>query len=226
MADAQSLSMGDRERLFGYLEGSRKIILPEPQALLTQESRMPGLDGQKMSKSYGNTIGLREDAASVEKKVRTMPTDPARIRKTDVGDPARCPVWQLHAVYSSEETRAWAEKGCKSATGKVYEGEGRYDLVVRLDKDFRQDISNVKNIFISLPSGNQIPLEQVADVNFEQGPAQISREDGRRRIVIGLNVRGRDVKSVVNDIQARLDAKLKLPEGYYITYGGQFEFSI
>ncbi len=109
------------------------------------------------------------------------------------------------------------------ATGTVYEGEKRYDLVVRLDKDFRQDISNVKNIFVSLPNGNQIPLEQVADVNFEQGPAQISREDGRRRIVIGLNVRGRDVKSVVQDIQAKLDTKLKLPEGYYVTYGGQFE---
>jgi heavy metal efflux system protein len=108
-------------------------------------------------------------------------------------------------------------------TGNVYEGEKKYDLVVRLDKDFRQDISNVKNIYISLLNGNQIPLEQVADVNFEQGPAQISREDGRRRIVIGLNVRGRDVKSVVNDIQNRLDEKLKLPEGYYITYGGQFE---
>jgi tryptophanyl-tRNA synthetase len=115
LADAQSLSMGDRERLFGYLEGSRKIILPEPQALLTKESKMPGLDGQKMSKSYGNTIALREDAASVEKKVRTMPTDPARVRKTDPGDPARCPVWQLHEVYSDNDTRAWAEKGCKSA---------------------------------------------------------------------------------------------------------------
>ena len=115
LADAQSLSMGDRERLFGYLEGARKIILPEPQALLTQESRMPGLDGQKMSKSYGNTIALREDAQSIEKKVRTMPTDPARIRKSDPGDPARCPVWQLHQVYSDQETRDWAEKGCKSA---------------------------------------------------------------------------------------------------------------
>lgn len=115
LADAQSLSMGDRERLFGYLEGARKIILPEPQALLTQESRMPGLDGQKMSKSYGNTIALREDAQSIEKKVRTMPTDPARIRKTDPGDPARCPVWQLHQVYSDQDTRDWAEKGCKSA---------------------------------------------------------------------------------------------------------------
>ncbi len=108
-------------------------------------------------------------------------------------------------------------------SGTVYEGERRYDLVVRLAKDERQDISNVKNLFISLPSGSQIPLEQVADVTYENGPAQISREDGKRRIVIGLNVRGRDVKSVVEDIQARLDAKLKLPEGYYLTYGGQFE---
>ena len=108
-------------------------------------------------------------------------------------------------------------------SGTVYEGERRYDLVVRLAKDERQDISNVKNLFISLPTGSQIPLEQVADVTYENGPAQISREDGKRRIVIGLNVRGRDVKSVVEDIQTRLDAKLKLPEGYYITYGGQFE---
>lgn len=115
LADAQSLSMGDRERLFGYLEGSRKIILPEPQALLTQESRMPGLDGQKMSKSYGNTISVREQPEDVIKKIRTMPTDPARVRRTDVGDPARCPVWQLHTVYSNDETRQWVEKGCKSA---------------------------------------------------------------------------------------------------------------
>jgi heavy metal efflux system protein len=108
-------------------------------------------------------------------------------------------------------------------SGTVYEGERRYDLVVRLAKDERQDISNVKNLFISLPTGNQIPLEQVADVTYENGPTQISREDGKRRIVIGLNVRGRDVKSVVEDIQAKLDAKLKLPVGYYLTYGGQFE---
>ena len=108
-------------------------------------------------------------------------------------------------------------------SGTVYEGERRYDLVVRLAKDERQDISNVKNLFISLPTGSQIPLEQVADVTYENGPAEISREDGKRRIVIGLNVRGRDVKSVVEDIHAKLDAKLKLPEGYYLTYGGQFE---
>ena len=115
LADAQNISMGDRERLFGYLEGGGKIILVEPQALLTVSSRMPGLDGQKMSKSYNNTITLREDAKSVEKKIRTMPTDPARVRRTDVGDPAKCPVWQLHLVYSDDKTREWAAAGCKSA---------------------------------------------------------------------------------------------------------------
>ncbi|MBQ5942120.1 tryptophan--tRNA ligase [Massilia sp. AB1] len=113
--DAGSLSNIDRERLFGYLEGSRRIILAEPQALLTESSRLPGLDGRKMSKSYGNAIGLREERGSVEKKIRTMPTDPARVRRLDAGDPKRCPVWQLHEVYSDAPTREWVVKGCTSA---------------------------------------------------------------------------------------------------------------
>ena len=113
--DAQNLSMIDRERLFGYLEGSRKLILVEPQVRLTESSRLPGLDGQKMSKSYGNAIALREDKDSVTKKVRTMPTDPARVRRTDPGDPEKCPVWQLHRVYSDDTTRDWVVRGCKSA---------------------------------------------------------------------------------------------------------------
>src|SRR5690606_38861847 len=112
---AQNLSMGDRERLFGYVEGSRRIILAEPQALLTEASRMPGIDGQKMSKSYGNAIAMREDPESVRKKVRTMPTDPARVRRTDPGEPERCPVWQLHLVYSDDATREWVQTGCRSA---------------------------------------------------------------------------------------------------------------
>jgi cobalt-zinc-cadmium resistance protein CzcA len=107
--------------------------------------------------------------------------------------------------------------------GVVYEGEKRFDLVVRLQNDSRQDIENLKNLYVSLPSGSQIPLAQVADIAFEPGPIQVSREDGKRRIVIGFNVRGRDVKSVVNEIQANLDAKLKMPPGYYTTYGGQFQ---
>ena len=113
--ETQNLSMIDRERLFGYLEGSRKLILVEPQAKLTEASRLPGLDGQKMSKSYGNTVTLREDKESVTKKIRTMPTDPARVRRTDPGDPLKCPVWQLHEVYSDEETKDWVMKGCRSA---------------------------------------------------------------------------------------------------------------
>jgi tryptophanyl-tRNA synthetase len=113
--EQQSLSLGDRERLFGYLEGGGKMILSEPQAMLTAASKMPGLDGQKMSKSYNNTISLREDAASVGKKIRTMPTDPARVRRTDVGDPDKCPVWQLHQVYSNDDTRQWVQQGCRSA---------------------------------------------------------------------------------------------------------------
>jgi len=113
--DAQNLSMNDRERLFGYLEGSGKMILAEPEALLTEASKMPGLDGQKMSKSYGNTIALREDPETITKKIRTMPTDPARVRRTDPGNPANCPVWQFHLVYSDDATRQWATAGCISA---------------------------------------------------------------------------------------------------------------
>ena len=115
LVDAQNLSNIDRERLFGYLEGSRKLILVEPQALLTESSRLPGLDGSKMSKSYGNSIALREDKDVLTKKVRTMPTDPARVRRTDAGDPEKCPVWQFHQVYSDEATKEWVVKGCKSA---------------------------------------------------------------------------------------------------------------
>ncbi len=113
--EQQNLSMGDKERLFGYLEGGGKMILVEPDALLTAASRMPGLDGQKMSKSYHNTITLREDAESVNKKIRTMPTDPARVRRTDPGDPEKCPVWSFHMVYSNDATREWVQQGCKSA---------------------------------------------------------------------------------------------------------------
>jgi tryptophanyl-tRNA synthetase len=113
--EAGSLSNIDRERLFGYLEGSRKIILVEPQVKLTEASRLPGLDGRKMSKSYGNSISLREDPASSTKKIRTMPTDPARVRRSDPGDPLKCPVWQLHEVYSDGATKDWVMKGCTSA---------------------------------------------------------------------------------------------------------------
>lgn len=115
LKEQQNISIGDSERLFGYLEGGGKMILSEPQSLLTKSAKMPGLDGQKMSKSYGNTIALREPLDQVEKKISTMPTDPARVRLTDPGDPEKCPVWQLHKVYSTQETKEWVVEGCTSA---------------------------------------------------------------------------------------------------------------
>jgi tryptophanyl-tRNA synthetase len=111
----QNISIADRERLMGYLEGSGKMILPEPQALLTPAAKMPGLDGQKMSKSYNNCINLREQPAVVEEQLRTMPTDPARVRRNDPGTPELCPVWQLHLVYSGEDRQEWVRQGCTTA---------------------------------------------------------------------------------------------------------------
>lgn len=113
--DQSGISLGDSERLLGYLEGGGKIILPEPQALLTPVSKMPGLDGQKMSKSYNNTIALREDPKDIETKIKRMPTDPARVRRTDAGNPDNCPVWEFHKIYSPDEVKNWVRAGCTSA---------------------------------------------------------------------------------------------------------------
>jgi tryptophanyl-tRNA synthetase len=109
------ITVADRERLLGYLEGTSVSILPEPQVLLTASPKVPGLDGRKMSKSYGNTIGLREDPDSVVRKLKAMQTDPARVRRTDPGDPEKCPVFDLHRIYSDDKTQAWAAAGCRSA---------------------------------------------------------------------------------------------------------------
>src|SRR5204863_8140286 len=115
LEEQQNLSRGDRERLYGWLEGSGKKILVEAEALLTEASKLTGLDGQKMSKSYGNAIALREDPEVVTKKIKTMPTDPARVTRPDPGNPDKCPVWNMHLVYSDEARKAWARKGCTTA---------------------------------------------------------------------------------------------------------------
>ncbi|MBS3785289.1 MAG: tryptophan--tRNA ligase [Gammaproteobacteria bacterium] len=111
----QNLTIADTERLQGYLEGGGRTVLTEPEALLTPAARMPGLDGRKMSKSYGNAISLRESDEDIEQKIRTMPTDPARVRRSDPGEPEKCPVFDLHRVYSNEETQDWVQQGCRSA---------------------------------------------------------------------------------------------------------------
>jgi tryptophanyl-tRNA synthetase len=154
LQESQNLTMDDRERLFGYLEGARRLILVEPQALLTEASRMPGLDGQKMSKSYNNTIGLREDPDVVAKKIRTMPTDPARIRRTDPGTPEKCPVWAFHQIYSDQQRQDWVQQGCRSAGIGCIECKqpvidaviAEQDIFRARAKPFEEDLDLVKNV--------------------------------------------------------------------------------
>jgi len=115
LGEQQNITLGDRERLLGYIEGLGKIILIEPEALLTKASKMPGLDGQKMSKSYENMISLRDEPEVITQKIKKMPTDPARIKLSDPGDPNKCPVWQMHQIYSPKDTLDWVIEGCTKA---------------------------------------------------------------------------------------------------------------
>jgi tryptophanyl-tRNA synthetase len=115
LSEQKNITHGDRERLLGYIEGFGKIILVEPEALLTKTSKMPGLDGQKMSKSYNNVISLRDSASEIEQKVKKMSTDPARVRLTDPGNPNKCPVWNLHEIYGTQDQLDWAMDGCTNA---------------------------------------------------------------------------------------------------------------
>ncbi|HLW04922.1 MAG TPA: tryptophan--tRNA ligase [Azoarcus sp.] len=176
--EAQNLNMSDRERLYGYLEGSGKMILVEPDALLTETARMPGLDGQKMSKSYGNTIFMREETDSVTKKIRTMQTDPARVRRTDPGDPEKCPVWQFHIVYSDEQTRDWVQRGCRSAgIGCIECKQPVIDAVVHEQEQMREraqpyveDPSLVRNIIADgCESARKAASETMRDVRDAMG---------------------------------------------------------
>jgi tryptophanyl-tRNA synthetase len=157
----QNISGEERERLLGYLEGGGRVILVEPQPLLTRASKMPGLDGQKMSKSYNNTIALRDRPEQVEEMIKRMPTDPARVRRTDAGDPAKCPVWQFHQVYSDQETRSWVQQGCISA------GIGCLDCKAPVVEAVLQELR---------------PMQERARA-FEQQPDQVRRiiEEGSER---------------------------------------------
>lgn len=137
-----SLSLGDKERLLGYLEGQGKIILSEPQVLLTPQAKVTGLDGQKMSKSYRNTIDLRDTPQEVEKKVLTMPTDPARVKRTDPGEPEKCPVWQLHQLYATDDVKSWVQQGCRQASiGCV---DCKRPLIAGIQKELEPIQQNIK----------------------------------------------------------------------------------
>ena len=164
----QNISIGDKERLYGYLEGSGKIILPEPQSLLTPASKMPGLDGQKMSKSYSNTIALRDKPDDITQKIRTMPTDPARVRRNDPGDPDKCPVWQFHLIYSDHDTQDWVQDGCRNAgIGCVECKQPVIDSVLKELKpiqerarEYESDLATVRSI---VDEGNEAAREVARD---------------------------------------------------------------
>ena len=164
----QNISIGDRERLYGYLEGQGKIILPEPQSLLTPASKMPGLDGQKMSKSYANTIALRDNPDDITHKLRTMPTDPARVRRNDPGDPDKCPVWQFHLIYSGVDIQEWVQTGCRNAgIGCVECKQPIIDSVLKelkplqeRAKDYENDLATVRSI---VDEGNEAAREVARD---------------------------------------------------------------
>jgi len=115
LGEQKNITLGDRERLLGYVEGLGKIILIEPEALLTKASKIPGLDGQKMSKSYENMISLRDEPEVITQKIKKMPTDPARVKLSDPGDPNKCPVWQMHQIYSKQDKLDWVVEGCTKA---------------------------------------------------------------------------------------------------------------
>ncbi len=150
VAEQQNLTLSDSERLLGYLEGTGRTILPEPQVLLTDAPKVPGLDGQKMSKSYGNTISLREPADSIEQKLKTMPTDPARVRRSDPGEPEKCPVWPLHKLYSDEKTKQWVQDGCRSA------GIGCLDCKQPLIEAVQAEIEPIRKRAKEIESDNQM----------------------------------------------------------------------
>jgi tryptophanyl-tRNA synthetase len=176
--EQQGMSMGDKERLLGYLEGGGKMILLEPEYKLTPASKMPGLDGHKMSKSYNNTISLRENPDAIAKKIKTMPTDPARVRRTDPGDPAKCPVWQLHEIYSEDNVKDWVQMGCKGATigcieckGPVIEGVlAELKPIQERAAQYAEDPTLVRNIVAEgCEKARKLARETMRDVRDAMG---------------------------------------------------------
>lgn len=178
ITNQHNLSLGDRERLMGYLDGIGKIILSEPQALLTETPKMPGLDGQKMSKSYHNAISLRENPLQVEKKILTMPTDPARVKRTDPGEPEKCPVWQWHKIYSDESTKEWVQQGCRTAgigcidcKRPVIDAVNQFLVPIQASiADYEMDLGSVKRIVIEgTEAARQEAMKTMDDVNAAMG---------------------------------------------------------
>ncbi|MBE9600225.1 CusA/CzcA family heavy metal efflux RND transporter [Pedobacter sp. MC2016-24] len=210
-------------------------ILPGVSIELTQPMQMrfnelmTGVRQDVAIKIYGEDLDvLSREAAKVAKLIAPVPGVNEPIVEQVNGLPQVVVAYDRDRIAQYGLTIGDINNILRTAfagnvAGVVFEGEKRFDMVVRLQRDLRENISSIENLYIPLPSGNKVPLNQVAKVSLEEAPAQISREDGRRRIYVGFNVRGRDVERTVAEIQQILDGKLKLPSGYYITYGGQFQ---
>lgn len=180
IAGNADLSAGDKERLQGWFKGTGRSVLVEPQALLTEASRLPGLDGAKMSKSYGNAIAMREDKASIEQKIKRMPTDPARVKVTDPGNPDMCPVWQFHKVYSDAQTCAWVRDGCPQAKfGCLTCKQPVIDAVLRE----QQPMLERAQPFVSNPKR----VREIVDAGTQRARAVAQTTMTEVRAAIGLN---------------------------------------
>ncbi|WP_371234786.1 tryptophan--tRNA ligase [Pseudomonas sp. QE6] len=171
LKEQQSLTLGDRERLLGYLEGSSRLLLPEPQTLVSQAPKMPGLDGHKMSKSHGNTIALRDSPAEVEEKIARMPTDPARVHRNDPGNPDLCPVWQWHLIYSDAGCRQWVQEGCRSA------GIGCLDCKRPLIEAIQQELAPIQERALDYEDNPELVRSILAE------GAEHARETARETLV-------------------------------------------
>ncbi|HUE91204.1 tryptophan--tRNA ligase [Pseudomonas sp.] len=182
LKDQQSMTLGDKERLFGYLEGGGKVLLPEPQPLLSESPKLLGLDGSKMSKSNNNAIFLRDSTNEVEDKIRRMPTDPARVHRGDPGDPALCPVWPMHQLYSSEATCAWVQQGCKSA------GIGCLECKAPLIETVQNELKPLQARALDYQDNPDL-VRQILAEGAERARSEARETLSEVRMALGLNYR-------------------------------------
>ncbi|HEX5842770.1 MAG TPA: tryptophan--tRNA ligase [Pseudomonas sp.] len=182
LKDQQSITLGDKERLFGYLEGGGKVLLPEPQPLLSDSPKLLGLDGGKMSKSNNNALFLRDSEEEVEDKIRRMPTDPARVHRGDPGEPAHCPVWPLHQLYSTAQTCDWVQQGCKSA------GIGCLECKAPLIEAVQHELQPIQARAADY-QGSPDLVRQILAEGVEKARSEARETLSEVRLALGLNYR-------------------------------------
>ena len=190
------------------LEGVREDIAIK---LYGEDINILASKADEVAKIIAGTQGIGDMRVEATKGLPQMTVNYNRYKLAQYG----LNVSQLNMILESSFAGGKA--------GVIFEGEKRFDLVVRLNEEHRKSIEDLKNLYINIPNGSQIPLKEVAQISYQPGPMQISRDNTNRRIYVGINVRGRDVKSLVTEIQEKLETKLELPAGYYIRYGGAFE---